>query len=134
MAARTRDLPPQRGYKPQSQSDNPRKRPADDQEQAWVADEDRFVLQQAKKKAKLRVQAGRSKAIDLLAVTLHALDETHGGFESDDEGQEPLLVNPETVFDGLSEEELVGLEEGIDTYLALERTKSNREFWTVRCI
>jgi len=110
---------------------NPRKRSADTQEEAWVADEDRFVLRQSKKKARLRVAAGRGKPIDQLAVTLRALERSRGGLESDDDEQEPLLVNPEIVFNDLTEEQLEDLETGIDTYLALERTKTSRDYWTV---
>jgi hypothetical protein len=47
----------------------PAKRPvAEAQEAAWVADEDRFVLQQAKKKAAIRAKSGRALPIDWLAM------------------------------------------------------------------
>lgn len=113
------------------ESSIPRKRPAETQEEAWVADEDRFVLRQAKKKATLRVRAGRSRPIDLLAVTLRTIDPARNGMESDDEDEHSLAVNPESVFEDLDEDELVELEKGIDTYLALEKSKSNQEFWNV---
>src|ERR1700716_4138317 len=42
----------------------------DEKEREWVAQEDTFVLKQAKKKAEIRVKEGRAKPIDWLAVTL----------------------------------------------------------------
>jgi len=118
-----------RGARSTPQSSIPRKRPAETQEEAWVADEDRFVLQQAKKKATLRVRAGRGKPIDYLAVTLRTVEPTKNGFEDDDDEDEQLAVNPEAVLEGLKEDDLVELEKGIDTYLALEKSRSNHDFW-----
>ncbi|KAG8623027.1 hypothetical protein KVT40_008003 [Elsinoe batatas] len=108
---------------------NPRKRRAETQEEAWVADEDRFVLQQAKKRAALRVKAGRAKPIDHLAVVLRALDPARNGFDDEEEESEAAVVSPETIFDGLDTEDLVELEKEIDTYLALEKSRSNSEYW-----
>lgn len=112
-------------------SSNPRKRPAETQEEAWVADEDRFVLQQAKKKAALRVRSGRGRPIDQLAVALRTIDPSRNGFEDDeDEHDQALIVNPEAVFEGLGATQLEDLEREIDGYLALERHRGNREYWT----
>ncbi|KAF4556038.1 Hypothetical protein D9617_2g060050 [Elsinoe fawcettii] len=116
-------------------SHNPRKRRAETQEEAWVADEDRFVLQQAKKKAALRVKAGRAKPIDHLAVVLRTLDPSRDGFDEDDEEREVLVTSPETVFEALDSDDLVELEKEIDTYLALERSRFNHEYWqTMRLV
>ncbi|GAB7350815.1 hypothetical protein MBLNU459_g1351t1 [Dothideomycetes sp. NU459] len=116
--------------RPQPKSTIPAKRSAADaQEDAWVADEDRFVLKQAKKKALIRTRGGRADPIDLLAVTLRALDATKTGFDSDDEDEEIPMVDPEGVLEGLNDAELTELDRGIDTYLALEHSRSNREFW-----
>ena len=104
---------------------------ADAQEDAWVADEDRFVLKQAKKKAIIRARAGRAEPIDLLAVTLSALDRNRDGYDSDQDDQELPVVDPEGVFEGLDDIELDELDKGIDTYLALEQSRSNRDFWNV---
>jgi hypothetical protein len=104
---------------------------ADAQEDAWVANEDRFVLKQAKKKAIIRARAGRAEPIDLLAVTLRALDAARDGYDSDDDDQELPAVDPEGVFEGLDDIELDELDKGIDTYLALEQSRHNRDFWTV---
>ncbi|KAH0083045.1 hypothetical protein KCU96_g11373, partial [Aureobasidium melanogenum] len=114
----------------QPRSSIPAKRSAADaQEEAWVANEDRFVLKQAKKKAIIRARAGRADSIDLLAVTLRALDATRDGYDSDDDDGELPAVDPEGVFEGLDDIQLDELDKGIDTYLALEHSKSNRDFW-----
>lgn len=119
----------------QPRSSIPAKRSAADaQEDAWVADEDRFVLKQAKKKAIIRARAGRADPIDLLAVTLRALDATKNGYDSDDDDQELPTVDPEAVFEGLDDIQLEELDKGIDTYLALEQSRSNRDFWNVRSL
>lgn len=122
-----------RSARPQARSSIPAKRSAADaQEDAWVADEDKFVLKQAKKKALIRVRGGRSEPIDLLAVTLRALDVTRNGYDSDDDDMELPMVDPEGVFEGLDNEQLAELEKGIETYLILEKSRNNREFWNVR--
>ena len=115
----------------------PAKRPATDAaEAAWIADEDRFVLQQAKKKAVIRVKGGRALPIDWLAVTLAVIDPDRNpgvGEEIAEDGEEEVeVVDPEGLFDGLSEAELAELEKGIESYLGLETSKSNREYWNVR--
>ncbi|GAB7344601.1 hypothetical protein MBLNU457_3093t3 [Dothideomycetes sp. NU457] len=117
------------GARQSPSSSIPRKRPAETQEEAWVADEDRFVLQQAKKKAIVRARAGRAKPIDLLAVTLRIIDPTRNAFDDDEEDDQSLVINPESVFEDLDAEDLEELEKGIDTYLALEKSKSNHDYW-----
>ncbi|KAL2353355.1 mid region of cactin-domain-containing protein [Cryomyces antarcticus] len=107
----------------------PNKRPADTQEAAWVADEDRFVLQQAKKKAEIRVKGGRARPIDWLAVTLRVIDPTRNPLDEDVEDSEVDLVDPEGVFEGLSDSELDELLRDIEVYIALENNKSNQDFW-----
>ncbi|KAF2787408.1 hypothetical protein K505DRAFT_127126 [Melanomma pulvis-pyrius CBS 109.77] len=110
-------------------SEHPSKRSTNAQEEAWVADEDRFVLQQAKTKAALRVKGGRAKPIDWLAVTLRFIDPTKTVLDEEVEDHELDVVDPEGVFEGLDEEELRDLEKGIDTYLTLETNRGNREYW-----
>ncbi|KAJ9636315.1 hypothetical protein H2199_007990 [Coniosporium tulheliwenetii] len=107
----------------------PSKRPADTQEDAWVADEDRFVLEQAKKKAAIRVKAGRARPIDWLAVTLRVVDPGKDLLDEDDADSDIDIVDPEGVFEGLNNDELEELEKDIDTYVALETTRSNQNFW-----
>lgn len=109
----------------------PSKRSADAQEDAWVASEDRFVLQQAKKKAAIRVKGGRAQPVDWLAVTLVFIDPEHNVLDDDVEETELDLVDPEGVFEGLDDAQLADLEKCIDTYLALESSRSNLEYWNM---
>jgi len=134
------DAPPwrQRGGSLQSKkptSSIPKKRsaPVDTQEEAWVAEEDQFVLRQAKKKAALRVKGGRAKPIDWLAVTLSIIDPTRNPVEhwEDEDSSEMDLVDPEGVFEVLNQSQLEELERDIDIYLTLEKQKTNRDFWMV---
>ena len=106
----------------------PRKRTANEDEDRWVADEDQFVLRQAKKKAAIRVRAGRAKPIDWLAVILRLVDPVKNPAQDDEEG-ELEAVDPEGVFEGLGRQDLEELMKDIETYETLELEKSNREFW-----
>jgi hypothetical protein len=115
-----------------SRSRIPAKRSADEQEDAWVAGEDEFVLQQMKKRAALRVKGGRAKPIDWLTVTLRFIDPTKSIFE-DIEDDELDIVDPEGVFEGLGEQELAELETEIENHLALEKNRHNWEYWNVGC-
>lgn len=111
----------------------PAKRPASDAaEAAWIADEDRFVLQQAKKKAFLRAKGGRASPIDWLAVTLCVIDPERNELDDEVEVEEMDLREPESVFEDLNAPELAELEKGVDGYLALESWRGNVEFWQVR--
>lgn len=118
-------------YPEMSRSTIPSKRPADAQEAAWVADEDRFVLQQAKKKAAIRVKGGRAQPIDWLAVTLAVIDPDRNPLDDEVDEADLDLVDPEGVFEGQDAEQLAELEKGIDTYLALETNRSNQEYWNM---
>ena len=111
---------------------NPAKRSTNAAEEAWVADEDRFVLQQAKKKAALRVKGGRARPIDWLAVTLRFIDpEEKNILDEEVEDHELDVVDPEGVLEGLNNEDLSELEKEIDNYLTLETNRSNRDYWNV---
>ncbi|KAF2469135.1 uncharacterized protein BDR25DRAFT_304646 [Lindgomyces ingoldianus] len=112
-----------------TQQDQPAKRSTAAQEEAWVADEDRFVLQQAKKKAAIRVKGGRAKPIDWLAVTLRFIDSTKTALDDEVEDHELEIVDPEGVFESLGDEELADLEKDIDNFLTLETNRSNRDYW-----
>lgn len=95
-----------------------------------MADEDRFVLQQAKRKAAIRVKNGRAKPIDWLAVTLRVIDGTNDPNEDEDEN-DLEIVDPEGILESLDAGQIEELEKDIDTYLALETDRKNREFWNV---
>lgn len=109
---------------------------SDAAEAAWVADEDRFVLQQSKKKALLRAKSGRATPIDWLAVTQSIVDPefTQGAWDDDAVDAEDLeIVEPEAVFEGLDADEkgLKELEKSIEGYLVLARARSEKEYWQV---
>jgi len=111
---------------------NPRKRPAETQEEAWVAEEDKFVLKQAKKRSALRVKAGRGRPIDFLVVAHCAIDSSKDALELDDEDMsESFVIIPENVFAKLDLEQLQELDKEIETYSSLEQVRSSREYWHV---
>ena len=109
----------------------PAKRPAEAQEAAWVAEEDRFVLQQAKKKAAIRAKSSRAQPLDWLAVTLAIIDPERNPLDDEVDMSDLDLVDPEAVFEGLDASQLGDLEKGIETYVALEHSRSNLEYWNV---
>jgi hypothetical protein len=103
----------------------------EEQQRQWFAQEDTFVLKQAKKKAEIRVKEGRAKPIDWLAVTLRVIDPTRNPLDDEISDSDLDLIDPEGVFEGLSPTELAELEKDIDTFLRLETTEKNRDFWKV---
>jgi hypothetical protein len=150
MSSREAPWRSERNRLPQRTAPNstiPAKRPADSRahdhahaakrstnaaEEAWVADEDRFVLQQAKKKAALRVKGGRARPIDWLAVTLRFIDPTEKSILDEEvEDHELDIVDPEGVLEVLNYDDLSELEKEIENYLTLETNRSNRDYWTV---
>ena len=112
----------------------PAKRSNTSLEDAWVADEDRFVLQQAKKKAALRIKGNRAKPVDWLAINLRLFSSEKVPFDFDDDSQENDLdfVDPESVFEGLGLGQLDELEKDIQSFLVLEKDRDLREYWEVR--
>ncbi|KKK24311.1 hypothetical protein P175DRAFT_0506608 [Aspergillus ochraceoroseus IBT 24754] len=101
----------------------------DEQVREWVAQEDIFVLKQAKKKAEIRVKEGRAKPIDWLTVTLRVIDPTRNPLDDEIADSELDLVDPDGIFEGLSPSQLLDLEKDIDTFLGLETNSQNRDFW-----
>ncbi|KAK6948991.1 hypothetical protein Daesc_009063 [Daldinia eschscholtzii] len=101
----------------------------DEQSQQFVADEDKFVLKQAKKKADIRVREGRAKPIDLLAFNLRYIDTDRDVFDDDDADIDIDVPPPGTVIEGLKESALDELDTDITPYLTLETNKRNREYW-----
>lgn len=101
----------------------------DERMREWVAQEDEFVLRQAKKKAEIRVKEGRAKPIDWLAVTLRVVDPTRDPLDDEVDEKDLEFVDPESVFDELSESQLADLRKDIDTYLNLETNRKNRDYW-----
>lgn len=101
----------------------------DEQSKRWVSEEDNFVLKQAKKKADIRVREGRAKPIDWLAVILRVIDPDRDLLEDDEEEVSIDIVDPEGVFEGLSDAQFEELENDIKSYIALEKSKKNQEYW-----
>lgn len=107
-----------------------RHNPTEDEQTAkWVSEEDSFVLKQAKKKAQIRVREGRAKPIDWLAVILRVIDPDRDLLDDDEDEVATEVVDPEGVFEGLSESHLEELEGEIQSYITLETNKRNREYW-----
>ncbi|KAL4873294.1 hypothetical protein BDV12DRAFT_99969 [Aspergillus spectabilis] len=101
----------------------------DERVREWVAQEDIFVLKQAKKKAEIRVKEGRAKPIDWLTVMLRVIDPTRDPLDDEITDSDLDLIDPEGVFEGLSQTELDDLEMDIDTFLGLESNSQNRDYW-----
>ncbi|KAJ5888213.1 hypothetical protein N7495_008254 [Penicillium taxi] len=101
----------------------------DEQERQWVAQEDIFVLKQAKRKAEIRVKEGRAQPIDWLTVTLRFIDPERNPLDDEITDAELDVVDPDGVFEGLSHPELQDLEKEIVTFFNLESNAKNREYW-----
>lgn len=102
----------------------------DDLSRQFVADEDKFVLKQSKKKADIRVREGRAKPIDYLAFNLRVIDSDRDPFDDDDNDFTIKVPAPEDLLQHLNEGELKELDEGIKSYLTLERNATNKEYWS----
>ncbi|KAK4097451.1 hypothetical protein N658DRAFT_510394 [Parathielavia hyrcaniae] len=102
----------------------------DQQSEQFVADEDKFVLKQAKKKADIRVREQRAKPIDHLAFGLRFIDSDRDAFDDDEDDVEINLPAPEAVLQSLNDAQLKELEEDIRSYHTLEANAMNREYWT----
>ncbi|KAI2620410.1 mid region of cactin-domain-containing protein [Hypoxylon sp. NC1633] len=117
-----------------TQSNSPKPGPQnwlsqDEQSRQFVADEDKFVLKQAKKKADIRVREGRAKPIDLLAFNLRYVDTDRDVFDDDDADADIDVPAPSVVLDNLKESELDDLDAEVASYHTLEANKRNRDYW-----
>ena len=101
----------------------------DERMREYVAQEDDFVLKQAKKKAAIRVKDGRAKPVDWLAILLRVIDPTRDLIDNDVQDEDLDFVDPEGIFDSLDGPSLSELEKDITTYLNLEKNRRNREYW-----
>nr|CAB3226592.1 cactin [Phallusia mammillata] len=88
----------------------------------WEGQEDKFHLEQAKLRSRIRIQDGRAKPIDLLAQYASSAQE---GAE-DMSGVE--MHEPYTYLNGLTMSDLEDLLEDIKVYIELEQGK-NADFW-----
>lgn len=94
----------------------------------WVAEEDVFVLKQAKKKAAIRVRDGRGRPIDWLTVLLLDL------FPEDDlldEESYPSIpsFDPFSILQSLSGSALANLKREVDANATLERIPKLQQYW-----
>ncbi|KAH6669643.1 mid region of cactin-domain-containing protein [Plectosphaerella plurivora] len=101
----------------------------DEQARQFVADEDKFVLKQSKKKADIRVREGRAKPIDQLAFNLRFIDGDRDVFDDDGADASVAVPSPEDVLASLDETQLQELEAEITSYHTLESNSRNRDYW-----
>ncbi|RFU73577.1 hypothetical protein TARUN_8668 [Trichoderma arundinaceum] len=102
----------------------------DEQSRQFVADEDKFVLKQAKKKADIRVREGRAKPIDVLAFNLRFVDADRDVFDDDDADDDIEVPAPTKVIQDLSSAAQISeLDSNIVSYHVLETDSRNRRYW-----
>jgi hypothetical protein len=101
----------------------------DEKSREWVAQEDDFVLGQAKKKAEIRIKEGRAKPIDCLAVALRLIDTTRNTLDDEYDDSEIEVMDPSKVLEESSERQLAELQQGIDSFLSLEKNAHNKDYW-----
>ena len=99
----------------------------------WVSKEDEFMLQQTKKKARIRVREGRATTIDKLVVNLVASQDADTPLDGEDEEDVVgvNIVDPVKLLEQLSLMEVKDLEKDIASFVFLEKRASNRKYWTV---
>lgn len=103
---------------------------------SWVAKEDDFHLEQAQRRAVIRIKENRAKPIDLLSMNLKWADpniiaeqESKQDDDDDEAGLEIDLDEPYTIFEDLKLEETQELHQDIQMYLQLEKNDANLDFW-----
>lgn len=101
-----------------------------EQDRKFVADEDKFVLKQSKKKADIRVREGRAKPIDYLAFNLKYIDTERDPFDDEEADLDIEVPAPDQVVQALDIAGLAELDKEIASYHVLETNHKNREYWT----
>ncbi|KPM36477.1 hypothetical protein AK830_g10102 [Neonectria ditissima] len=101
----------------------------DEQSRQFVADEDKFVLKQSKKKADIRVREGRAKPIDYLAFNLRYIDTDRDVFDNDDADFDMDVPAPADLIKSLDAAQIAELDPEIASYHILETNARNREYW-----
>ncbi|KAG5979373.1 hypothetical protein E4U55_005241 [Claviceps digitariae] len=101
----------------------------EEQSRKFVADEDKFVLKQSKRKANIRVREGRAKPIDYLAFNLRYIDPERDLFDDDDGDLSIPIYAPTNIVNHLQLPQLKELESDIASYHILETQKENRRYW-----
>ncbi|KAF4461474.1 hypothetical protein FALBO_11725 [Fusarium albosuccineum] len=115
--------------KPPASKINPRYLTQDEQSRQFVADEDKFVLKQSKKKADIRVREGRAKPIDYLAFNLRYVDDDRDVFDDEDADIDIDVPAPADVITSLDATQIAELDSDIASYHVLETNARNREYW-----
>ncbi|KAM5384414.1 hypothetical protein ACJZ2D_001450 [Fusarium nematophilum] len=115
--------------KPSGSKVNPKYLSQDEQSRQFVADEDKFVLKQSKKKADIRVREGRAKPIDYLAFNLRYVDSDRDVFDDDDADIDIEVPAPGDVIASLDATQIAELDSDITSYHVLETNARNREYW-----
>ncbi|RGP74893.1 hypothetical protein FLONG3_6005 [Fusarium longipes] len=115
--------------KPTASKINPKYLTQDEQSRQFVADEDKFVLKQSKKKADIRIREGRAKPIDYLAFNLRYIDTDRDVFDDDDADAEIDVPAPGDVIASLGSDQIAELDSAIASYHVLETNATNREYW-----
>ncbi|KAI8804018.1 mid region of cactin-domain-containing protein [Cladochytrium replicatum] len=95
----------------------------------WEERESDFHLQQAKKRAQIRIKEGRAKPIDILAMSVSLWTDSSVAEEFDALGMDFDFEEPYTIFRNLSSSEIEELHRDIKMYLSLEKDEINRQFW-----
>ncbi|EFX01270.1 hypothetical protein CMQ_6212 [Grosmannia clavigera kw1407] len=95
----------------------------------FVAEEDKFVLRQSKKKADIRVRERRAKPIDFLAFHLRFVDSDRDVFDDEPTDVETDVPGPEAVLESANAEQLAELEADIRSFHTLEQNGANRAYW-----
>lgn len=91
----------------------------------WEAREDEFHLEQAKRRAEIRIKEGRAKPIDVLAINMQLAENP----EMLDQGFEVDTDEPYLLFEELSLPDVQELHKDIQMYLALEKNPDTVQFW-----
>ncbi|KAG0335902.1 hypothetical protein BG000_007131 [Podila horticola] len=103
----------------------------------WQAQEEEFHLKQAKKRAEIRIKSNRAKPIDVLAINIKLISDSHEDDDDDEEddlGLEIDVEEPYTIFENLALEEVQELFHDIKFYLSLDKDESSQEFWRAMLI
>ncbi|KKA29048.1 hypothetical protein TD95_002174 [Thielaviopsis punctulata] len=116
---------------PTSSSSSARFLTQDQQSEQFVADEDKFVLQQAKKKADIRVREARATPIDNLVFPLRYIEERRADWDEEEDVVDIDVPEPAAVLQSATPAQLAELKAEIASYRTLETNPASREYWDV---
>ncbi|KAJ2078103.1 hypothetical protein H4R24_004712 [Coemansia sp. RSA 988] len=116
----------------QREEDMARQRREKEQEKLgdWERREEEFHLQQAKRRAEIRIKEHRPKAIDILAMNLRLANETMEDSDIAEIGMARIDVDePHKLVEQLEGSEASEFLQEVEMYLSLESNAQNVEFW-----